>query len=55
MSVQRVAVGIEQEIAVGIGSTLGGFIIMAQSAGQRVKAEIMERPTDVAMVIPNWV
>lgn len=32
-----------------------GRIIMAQRAGQRINAEIMEIPTDVAIVIPNWV
>ena len=30
-----------------------GFIIMAQSAGQSTRAQIIDKPTDVAIVIPN--
>ena len=29
--------------------------MMAQRAGQRVSADMQERPTDEAMVTPNWV
>ena len=32
-----------------------GRIMMAHRAGHRVRAEIMEIPTAVAIVIPNWV
>ena len=30
-------------------------IIIAQRAGQSVRAEMHDRPTDEAMVMPNWV